>query len=105
MRSLNASVVPESLQEQVDSIYHRSRNYYRYMGYNELRETYETIVKISEAYRALREASPSEPEWPELWELRRKLEREKRARLQIAHAREKHDAEYLAFREIQQALR
>lgn len=105
MRSLNASVVPESLQEQVESLYNRSRNYYRYMGRCELRDTYETIARISEAYRVLRAASPSEPEWPELRELMRKLEREIRARRQIEHARAKHDAEYRAFREIQNALR
>ena len=132
MRNLNASLVPESLQKQVESLYRKSRNYYRYLGGYELRETYETIVKslyrksrncyrylggyelretyetivrISEAYRTLRAASPSEPEWPELRGLRRKLEREIRARREIEHAREKHDAEYRAFCEIQRALR
>ena len=105
MRNLNASLVPESLQKQVESLYRKSRNYYRYLGDYELRETYETIARISEAYRTLRAASPSEPEWPELRGLRRKLEREIRARRQIEHAREKHDAEYRAFCEIQRALR
>lgn len=105
MRTLNASVVPESLQEQVESLYNKNRNYYRYVGAYELRDTYDTIVRISESYRKLRLLSPSEPEWPELRELRRKLEREIRARRQIEHAREKHDAEYRAFCEIQRALR
>lgn len=105
MRNLNASVVPESLQKQVESLYKQRRNYYRYMGGYELRDTYDMIVRIYESYRSLRHVSPSEPEWPELRELKRKLEREIRARRQINHARDKHDAEYRTFREIQQALR
>lgn len=105
MGKLNSSVVPFDLQVRIEAMYRRNRNYFRYMGSNELRETYRMIVRISEAYQAFRVESPSEPEWPELRGLRRKLEREIRARRQIEHAREKHDAEYRAFCEIQQALR
>ena len=104
-RNLNRSVVSFDLQVRIEALYRRNRNYFRYMGSNELRETYRTIVGISEAYQAFRVASPSEPEWPELRELRRKLEREIRARRQLEHAREKHDAEYRTFCAIQNAFR
>ena len=103
MRNLNCNVVPFDLQVRVEAMYRRNRNYFRYMGDDELTFNLGTVWDLKRVYDRFRGSHNGEPVWTELDGLHAKLMREMRDREQTRRARVKHDSEFHAWRDIELA--
>lgn len=102
-RNLNRNVVSFDLQVRIEAMYLRNRNYFRYMGDDELSFNTTIVSKLKQIYDQFRELHTGEPAWTELDGLHAKLMREMRDREQTFRARIKHDDEFNAWQDIELA--